>query len=76
MYSIARKHGVSVDAVLWANNLTDANVLKQGQQLIIPPATGKLHIAKDGDTLDSLATTYGSPRVASWRSMASPRTPP
>jgi murein DD-endopeptidase MepM/ murein hydrolase activator NlpD len=58
MYSIARKHGVSVDAVLWANNLTDANVIKVGQSLTIPPATGKLHIAKDGDTLDSLATTY------------------
>jgi murein DD-endopeptidase MepM/ murein hydrolase activator NlpD len=58
MYSIAKKHGVTVDAVLWANNLTDANTLKQGQQLNIPPATGKLHIAKDGDTLDSLAQTY------------------
>lgn len=58
MYSIAKKHAVSVDAVLWANNLTDANVLKAGQQLTIPPATGKLVIAKDGDTLDSLATTY------------------
>lgn len=58
MYSIARKHGVSVDAILWANDLTDSNVLKQGQKLTIPPATGKLHVAKDGDTLDSLATTY------------------
>lgn len=58
MYSIARKHGVSVDAILWANNLTDANVLKQGQKLTIPPATGKLHVAKDGDTLDNLAQTY------------------
>jgi len=58
MYSIAKKHGVTVDAVLWANNLTDANTLKQGQQLTIPPASGKLHIAKDGDTLDSLAQTY------------------
>jgi murein DD-endopeptidase MepM/ murein hydrolase activator NlpD len=58
MYSIAKKHGVSVDAVLWANNLTDPNVLKLGQKLVIPPATGKLHVVKDGDTLDSLATTY------------------
>jgi murein DD-endopeptidase MepM/ murein hydrolase activator NlpD len=58
MYSIARKHGVSVDAILWANDLSDSNVLKQGQKLTIPPATGKLHTAKDGETLDSLATTY------------------
>ena len=36
MFSIAKKHSVSVDAVLWANNLSDANVLKQGQKLVIP----------------------------------------
>jgi murein DD-endopeptidase MepM/ murein hydrolase activator NlpD len=58
LYSIAKKHGVSVDAVLWANNLTDPNVLKAGQQLVIPPSTGKLHVAKEGDTLDALAKTY------------------
>jgi LysM repeat protein len=58
MYSIAKRHGVSVDAVLWANNLTDANVLKAGQTLTIPPSTGKLHTVKDGDTVESLAQTY------------------
>jgi murein DD-endopeptidase MepM/ murein hydrolase activator NlpD len=58
MYSIAKRHSVSVDAILWANNLTDPNVIKQGQQLVIPPSTGKLHTTKDGDTLDTLATTY------------------
>lgn len=59
LYSIARKHGVTVDAVLWANNLTDANVVRQGQQLVIPPSTGKLHTVKDGDTLEALAKSYG-----------------
>jgi len=39
--------------------LTDANVLKPGQQLLIPPSTGKLHTVKDGDTLDALAQSYG-----------------
>jgi len=58
LYSIARRHGVSVDAVLWANNLTDANVLKAGQTLTIPPSTGKLHTVKDGDTVESLAQAY------------------
>ena len=58
MYSIAKKHGVSVDALLWANDLKDPNVLKAGQKLTIPPSTGKLHVTKDGDTLDSLASTY------------------
>jgi len=55
MYSIAKKNSVSVDAILWANKLSDPNTLKVGQKLTIPPATGKLYVAKDGDTLDSLA---------------------
>jgi murein DD-endopeptidase MepM/ murein hydrolase activator NlpD len=59
LYSIARKHGVSVDAIIWANNLSDANVLKQGQQLVIPPSTGKLHTAREGDTIEALAQSYG-----------------
>ena len=58
IYSIARKHGVSVDAVLWANNLSDANVIKQGQKLVIPPSTGKMHVVKEGDTVDTLAQSY------------------
>jgi murein DD-endopeptidase MepM/ murein hydrolase activator NlpD len=58
LYSIAKRHGVSVDAVLWANDLTDANVVKQGQKLIIPPSTGKLHTVKDGDTVESLSQSY------------------
>jgi murein DD-endopeptidase MepM/ murein hydrolase activator NlpD len=59
LYSIARKHAVSVDALLWANDLSDANVLKQGQKLTIPPSTGKLHTVKDGDTIEILAQSYG-----------------
>jgi len=59
MYSIAKRNGVSVDAILWANKLTDPNVVRVGQKLVIPPATGKLHVVKDGDTLDSLSQTYG-----------------
>jgi len=55
MFSIARRHGVTVDAVLWANNLTDANVLKDGQKLTIPPSSGKLYAVKDGDTLEAVA---------------------
>ena len=58
-YSIARRHGVSVDALLWANDLADANVLKEGQKLTIPPSSGALYPVKDGDTLDSVAKAHG-----------------
>ena len=59
MFSIARRHGVTVDALLWANGLTDANVLKEGQNLAIPPSSGTLYAAKDGDTLESVAKANG-----------------
>jgi murein DD-endopeptidase MepM/ murein hydrolase activator NlpD len=58
IYSIAKRNGVSVDAILWANKMTDPNVVKVGQTLTIPPSTGKLHTVKAGDTLDSLAQQY------------------
>ena len=63
IYSIARRHGVNVDAILWANKLTDANVVRVGQKLVIPPSSGKLHTVKDGDTLDTLAQSYGVSRA-------------
>ena len=33
---IARRHGVSVDALVAANKLTDADVIREGQTLIVP----------------------------------------
>ena len=59
LFSIARRHGVTVDALLWANGLTDGNVLKEGQNLAIPPSSGTLYSARDGDTLESVAKANG-----------------
>ncbi|MCC6177113.1 MAG: peptidoglycan DD-metalloendopeptidase family protein [Chloroflexi bacterium] len=59
LFSIARRHGVTVDAILWANKLNNPDVVKLGQKLTIPPATGKLHVVQDGDTLEGLAQSYG-----------------
>jgi LysM repeat protein len=38
---IAARYGISVDAVVQANNLANPNLVTQGQQLLIPPATGE-----------------------------------
>ncbi|MFH1601452.1 MAG: M23 family metallopeptidase [Candidatus Shapirobacteria bacterium] len=56
--SIAQKYDISVDTVLWANNLTSSAKIKEGQRLNIPPVTGIIHEVKRGETVYSLAEKY------------------
>lgn len=56
---IASDFGVSVNSILWANNLRNANNISPGQVLRIPPITGVIHIVKNGDTAAALAKKYG-----------------
>jgi len=58
LWSIAINFGVSLNTVLWANNLTKNSVIKPGQKLIIPPVTGVIHYVKKGDTISSIAKKY------------------
>lgn len=55
---IAAKFGVSVNTILWANNLAATSYIRSGQQLKIPPTSGVLHTVVRGDTLSKLAQTY------------------
>ena len=55
--SIAKMYGVSVNTIIWANNVT-ANSLKDGQSLVILPVSGTLHTVVKGDTLQSIAKKY------------------
>lgn len=57
--SIARKNGISVNTVLWANNLTSKSTLKPGQTLVILPVTGIEHKVQKGETVASIAKKYG-----------------
>jgi murein DD-endopeptidase MepM/ murein hydrolase activator NlpD len=56
---IASDFGVSVNTLIWANNLKDADSIKPGMELKIPPVSGVIHKVQKGDTLDSLAKKYG-----------------
>ena len=56
--SIAEKFGVSLETILWANNLTSKSVIQPGQKLIILPVSGVLHHVKKGDTLSKIAILY------------------
>lgn len=55
--SIAEKFGVSANTVLWANELSSKSV-KLGQELIILPVTGTLHLVRSSDTLSEIALWY------------------
>jgi murein DD-endopeptidase MepM/ murein hydrolase activator NlpD len=55
---IASDFGVSVNTLIWANNLKDADSIKPGMELKIPPVSGVIHKVQKGDTLDSLAKKY------------------
>jgi murein DD-endopeptidase MepM/ murein hydrolase activator NlpD len=55
---IASRYGVTMMTVWWANKLTSKDALHVGQKLVIPPVNGLVVTVKDGDTLDTLATTY------------------
>ncbi len=56
--SIAYDFGVSVNTIIWANNLRNPNSLDLGQVLKIPPVTGVIHTVKTGDTVASIAKKY------------------
>lgn len=57
--SIAQKFNVSLDTIRWANNLKSVDDIKAGQVLRILPETGVLHTVKRGETVYSIAKTYG-----------------
>jgi len=56
---IARKFGVKMMTIWWANNLKNKNTLKPGKTLIIPPDDGLLVTVKEGQTLDGIGRDYG-----------------
>lgn len=58
--SIASKFNISIDTILWANNLSSNSYIKPGQELIIPPVSGVLHTIKKGDTLKNIAQKYNA----------------
>lgn len=57
--AIAATYGVSVDTVLWENNLTAAGLIRPGQELHILPTTGLKHVVKEGETISGIAKKYG-----------------
>jgi len=56
--TMANYYDVSVEAIAYANGLSDARALRMGQKLVIPPAEGALYTVKAGDTVESIASQF------------------
>ncbi len=54
---IAKMFGVSVNTVVWANNIKNG-IIRPGETLVILPISGVRHMVKKGDTLASIAKQY------------------
>jgi murein DD-endopeptidase MepM/ murein hydrolase activator NlpD len=58
LQSIATANGISLNTLLWANDLTNSSKVKVGQSLVILPVDGILYIVKSGDTTGAIAQKY------------------
>ncbi len=56
--SIAKMFGVSVNTIIWANDLKRGDLITPGQTLIILPVSGVQYVVKDGDTLPAIAKKF------------------
>lgn len=55
---IAAKNGITINTILWANDLDNVDEIKPGDQIFILPVAGLSYLIKQGDTLDSIASKY------------------
>jgi len=56
--TIAEKFGVSVDTIIWENNLKSVKDIKPGQKLNILPVTGIMYKVNPGETIYSIAKKH------------------
>lgn len=60
LWSIARKYGVTYQALMQANNLDNPDLILIGQELVVPGRSASgFHRVASGETLSSLARRYG-----------------
>ncbi|KKS16085.1 MAG: Peptidase M23 family protein [Parcubacteria group bacterium GW2011_GWB1_41_6] len=55
---IARMFDVSVNTIIWANDIKKGDAIKTGQTLIILPVSGVKYVVKEGDTISSIAKKF------------------
>lgn len=56
--AIAQKHGISVNTILWANDLSVRSYIRPGDELVILPEDGLLHVVESGESVNAIANKY------------------
>ncbi len=56
--SVAKMFGVSVNTILWSNNLNSRSSLHIGDTLVILPISGITYTVKKGDTVQGIVNKY------------------
>lgn len=57
--SIANKFQISINTILWSNNLTAFSLIRPGDKLTILPVSGTTYTVKSGDTVGKIALKFG-----------------
>lgn len=55
---IASRYGVGVETIKWENGVSNANTLRVGQKLLVPPVDGISYEVSSTDTLAKIAEKY------------------
>jgi LysM repeat protein len=58
LWSISQEFNISVETILWANNLTKSATLSAGKKLVILPLSGVMHLVGAGETLNAIVKKY------------------
>lgn len=60
MGSIAAKHKISINTLLWANEIDDVDSIMPGDKIFILPVSGFTYTVKKGGDIDNIAKKYKS----------------
>lgn len=55
---IAERFGITLNTLLWANDIQNPRTIKVGDKLIILPVSGVKYVVKTGDTIQSIAKKF------------------
>lgn len=58
--SIAFEHKITINTILWANDLADVNSIKPGDQIFILPVAGLSYTVKSGDSIEDIAKKFSA----------------
>lgn len=56
--SIAQANKITINTLLWSNNLDDVNSIMPGDKIFILPVSGLSYTVQKSDTIDSIASKY------------------